>query len=150
MVVCVDPVTSLFQVEPENAHAPSPLARICSLCVLALLATAASAQSNSGNMMKMNATMKMQVPGVGHACAYGYAGRVHLQDHDVRAMLQQQQGCTVSDYPQVGDVVSYRLVCGGKPPKTTGDARFELLPNNGNIRGSVHANSSMVARASWT
>ena len=60
----------------------------------------------------------------------------------MRAMLQQQQDCTVSHYQQVGDVVSYHLVCGGDPPKMTGDARFELLPN-GNIKGSVHANSSM-------
>ena len=121
----------------------SSMMRICCLCALALLATTASAQSDSGNMMKMSVTMKMQVPGAGDMPA-----RTTTQDvctsrnHDMRAMLQQQQDCTVSRYQQVGDVVSYHLACGGDPPKMTGDARFELLPN-GNIRGSVHANSSM-------
>ena len=121
----------------------SSMMRICCLCALALLATTASAQSDSGNMMKMSVTMKMQVSG-----AEGMPARTTTQDvctsrnHDMRAMLQQQQDCTVSNYQQVGDVVSYHLVCGGDPPKMTGDARFELLPN-GNIRGSVHANSSM-------
>jgi len=116
--------------------------RICCLCAFALLATTASAQSDSGNMMKMSVTMKMQVPGAGDMPA-----RTTTQDvctsksHDMRAMLQQQQDCRVSHYQQVGDVVSYHLVC-GDPPKMTGDARFELLPN-GNIKGSVHANSSM-------
>ena len=60
----------------------------------------------------------------------------------MRAMLQQQQDCTVSDCRQVGDVVSYHLVRGSDPPKMTGDVRFELLPS-GNIKDSVHANSSM-------
>lgn len=121
----------------------SSMVRICCLCAFALLATTASAQSDSGNMMKMSVTMKMQVPG-----AEGMPARTTTQDvctsrsHDMRAMLQQQQDCTVSHYQQVGDVVSYHLVCGGDPPKMTGDARFELLPN-GNIKGSVHANSSM-------
>ena len=121
----------------------SSMVRICCLCAFALLATTASAQSDSGNMMKMSVTMKMQVPG-----AEGMPARTTTQDvctsrsHDMRAMLQQQQDCTVSHYQQVGDVVSYHLVCGGDPPKMTGVARFELLPN-GNIKGSVHANSSM-------
>ena len=121
----------------------SSLARICSLCVFALLATVASAQSGSGNMMKMNVTMKLQVPGAGNMPAHATTQDVCTsKSHDMRAMLQQQQDCTVSDYQQVGDVVSYHLLCGGDPPKMTGDARFGLLPNGG-IEGSVHANSGM-------
>ena len=121
----------------------SSLRRICCLCALALPATAALAQSDSGNMMKMNVTMKMQLPGAGDMPAHTTTQDVCTsRDHDMRAMLQQQQDCIVSNYQQVGDVVSYHLVCGGDPPKMVGDARFELLPN-GNIKGSVHANSSM-------
>lgn len=119
-----------------------PLARICSLCAFVLLATAASARSDSGNMMKMSVTMKMQMSGAGDMPAHTTTQDVCTsRNRDMRAMLQQQD-CTVSDYQQVGDVVSYHLVCGGNPPKMTGDARFELLPN-GDIKGSVHANSSM-------
>jgi len=87
--------------------------------------------------------MKMQLPGAGDMPAHTTTQDVCTsRDHDMRAMLQQQQDCIVSNYQQVGDVVSYHLVCGGDPPKMVGDARFELLPN-GNIKGSVHANSSM-------
>lgn len=121
----------------------SSLMRICCLCALALPVTAALAQSDSGNMMKMNVTMKMQLPGAGNMPAHTTTQDVCTsRDHDMRAMLQQQQDCIVSNYQQVGDVVSYHLVCGGDPPKMVGDARFELLPN-GNIKGSVRANSSM-------
>ena len=69
----------------------SSMMRICCLCAFALAATTASAQSDSGNMMKMSVTMKMQVPGAGDMPA-----RTTTQDvctsrnHDMRAMLQQQ------------------------------------------------------------
>jgi len=109
----------------------------------ALLATTALAQSDSGNMMKMTVTMKMQVPGAGDLPARTTTQDVCAsRDHDMRAMLQQQQDCVVSDYRQLGSVISYHLACGGNPPRMTGDARFELLPG-GDIHGSVHANSNI-------
>ena len=121
----------------------SSILRRFGLGAFALWATMALAQSGSGNMMTMTVTMKMQVSGAGDLPARTTTQEVCTStDHDMRAMLQHQQKCAVSDYRQLGSVVSYHLVCGGNPPTMTGDARFELLPND-DIRGSVHANSNM-------
>lgn len=117
--------------------------RLCAPVLLALLALPAWAQSDSGNMMKMKVTMKMQVPGAGVLPERTITQDVCTsKDHDMRAMVQRQKNCTVSDYRQVGQVVSYHMSCGGNPPTMTGDAHFELL-SGGNIKGTVHANSVM-------
>jgi hypothetical protein len=119
------------------------IARICCVCLLVSLATPSWAQSDSGNMMKMNVTMKIQVPGAGTMPAQTLTQNVCTSaDHDMRAMLQRQKDCTVSDYRQAGNVYSYHMSCGGTPPAMTGDAHFELLPG-GDIKGSIHANSRM-------
>ncbi|MHB1059051.1 MAG: DUF3617 domain-containing protein [Rhodanobacter sp.] len=125
----------------------SSLASVGAVLMFALLAMPACAQSDSGNMMKMNVTMKMQMPGAGDIPAQATSQNVCMsRDLDMRAMLQQQKDCSVSDYRQVGQVVSYHVACGGNPPRMTGDARFELLPG-GSIKGSVHANSSMGGKS---
>ncbi|WP_286042183.1 DUF3617 family protein [Rhodanobacter thiooxydans] len=91
-------------------------------------------------MLKMSVTMKMQVPGAGDLPVRTTTLDVCISSsHDMRVILQRQRGCVVSDYRQVGHVVSYHLVCGGDPPRMTGDASFELLPDGG-TNGSVHAN----------
>ena len=75
-------------------------------------------------------------------------------DRDMRAMLQQQQGCTVSDYRQIGDVVSDHPVCGGNPPKMTGEARFEMIGvcrscrRRSGVGGIVAVNSGSFATRS--
>lgn len=121
----------------------SSLASVGAVLVFALLAMPACAQSDSGNMMKMSVSMKMQMPGAGDIPAQATTQDVCMsRDLDMRAMLQRQKNCTVSDYRQAGNVVSYHVACGGNPPGMVGDARFELLPG-GSIKGSVHANSSM-------
>ncbi|WEN15007.1 DUF3617 family protein [Rhodanobacter sp. AS-Z3] len=118
------------------------MVRFCGLCVMGLLATSAAAQSGSGNMMKMAITMKMQMPGMGDMPARTVTKDVCTsKDHDMRAMLQQQKACVVSNYTQTGNTVSYHVVCGGNPPSMSGDAQFELLPS-GDIHGHFHANSN--------
>jgi hypothetical protein len=125
----------------------SSLARICGLCAFASLSMPAWAQSDSGNMMKMNVTVKMQMPGAGDIPAQTTTQDVCMsRDLDMRAMLQRQKDCRVSDYRQVDGVVSYQVVCGGDPPRMTGNARFELL-SGGGIKGSVHANSNMGGKS---
>lgn len=117
--------------------------RVSSVCLLVLLATSAWAQSGSGNMVKVDITMKMQLPGAADMPAQMITQDVCMSsDPDMRAMLQQQKDCAVSGYRKVGNVVHYHVACGGNPPTMAGDARFELLPG-GNINGSLHANSNM-------
>ena len=119
------------------------IARVFGLCTLVLFVMPVSAQSDSGNMMKMNVSMKMQVSGAGELPVRTTTQNVCTsKDHDMRAMVQRQKDCTVSDYRQVGNVVSYHMTCGGNPPAMTGDARFELL-SGGAIKGTVHANTRM-------
>lgn len=121
--------------------------RLCGLCTMGLLATAAVAQSDSGNMMKMTITMKMQMAGLGDMPARTVTRDVCTsKDHDMRAMIQQQKDCVVSNYTHIGNAVSYHVVCGGSPPSMTGDARFELL-RGGDIRGSMHTNSNRSGRS---
>lgn len=121
--------------------------RFCGLCTMGLLATAAVAQSDSGNMMKVSITMKMQMAGLGDMPAQTVTQNVCTsKDRDMRAILQQQKDCVVSDYTQSGNAVSFHVVCGGSPPSMTGDARFELLPG-GDIRGSLHANSNQSGKS---
>src|SRR3546814_16996043 len=116
--------------------------RVGSMCLSILLAASAWAQSGSGNMMKVDITMKMQLPGAANMPAQKVTQNVCMSsDPDMRAMLQQQKDCAVSDYRKVGNVVSYHVVCGGNPPTMTGDARFELLPG-GSINGSLHPHRS--------
>lgn len=117
--------------------------RMSALCAFGMLATTAAAQSDSGNMMKMTITMKMQMAGLGDMPARTVTQNVCTsKDHDMRAMLQQKKDCVVSNYRQNGNVISYHVVCGGNPPRMTGDAQFELQPG-GDINGSLHANSNM-------
>lgn len=123
---------------------PGPsIVRICGMGLFALLAASAWAQPEGGNMVQVDITMKMQLPGAASMPAQRVTQNVCMSsDPDMRAMLQQQKDCAVSDYRKVGNVVSYRVACGGNPPTMTGDARFELLPG-GNINGSLHANSTV-------
>lgn len=120
--------------------------RMVVLCALGVLATTAAAQSDSGNMMKMTISMKMQMAGLGDMPARTVAQNVCTsKDHDMRAMLQQQTDCVVSNYQQKGNVISYHVVCGGNPPSMTGDAQFELQAG-GDINGRLHTNSNMRGR----
>lgn len=58
--------------------------RLCGLCTMGLLATAAVAQSDSGNMMKMTITMKMQMAGLGDMPARTVTRDVCTsKDHDM-------------------------------------------------------------------
>lgn len=124
-----------------------PMLRFAALCVFCVIAPTTAAQSDSGNMMKMSITMKMQMAGLGDMPARTVNQNVCTsKDHDMRSMLQQQKDCVVSNYHQQGNVISYHVVCGGNPPRMTGDAQFELLPG-GDIRGSMHADSNMNGQA---
>src|SRR3546814_10139002 len=85
--------------------------RVGSMCLSILLAASAWAQSGSGNMMKVDITMKMQLPGAANMPAQKVTQNVCMSsDPDMRAMLQQQKDCAVSDYRKVGNVVSYHVV----------------------------------------
>jgi hypothetical protein len=120
--------------------------RCCGLFAFTLFVSPAWAQADSGDMMKVNITMKMQMSGVGDIPAHTVTQNVCTsKDRDMRAMVQRQKNCAVSNYEQVGSVVSYHMVCGGSPPTMTGDAHFELLPGGG-VKGTVHANSSMSGK----
>src|SRR5690606_1187611 len=102
-------------------------------------------QPGSGNMMKMTISMKMNIPGMGSIPAQTVTQNICTsKDHDLRQLVQkqQQEDCSVSDYRQVGNVVSYRVVCGGNPPTMEGDAQFELRPD-GSINGTLRATSNM-------
>lgn len=63
--------------------------RACGLCAFALLATAALAQPDSGSMLKMSVTMKMQVPGAGDLPVRTTTLDVCTSSsHDMRVILQ--------------------------------------------------------------
>ena len=120
--------------------------RFCGFCAVGVLATAAWAQTDSGNMMKVTVTMKMQMAGMGDMPARTVTRNVCTsKDRDMRAMLQQQKDCVVSNYTQTGSTVSYHVVCGGSSPSMTGDAQFDLLPG-GDIRGKLHATSNRIGQ----
>lgn len=118
--------------------------RSCCLGLLVALVPVAYAQAEPGNMMKMTINVKMNIPGMGSIPAQNMTQNIcTAKDPDLRSMVQQQQqqDCTVSDYKKVGNVVSYHVVCGGKSPTMTGDAKFEMRPDGG-ISGTVRASSN--------
>lgn len=117
--------------------------RCCGLCAFALFVSPAWGQADSGDMMKVNITMKMQISGGRDIPARTVTKDVCTsKDRDMRSMVQRQKNCAVSDYRKVGNVVSYHMACGGNPPTMTGDAHFELLPGGG-VKGTFRSNSNM-------
>lgn len=123
------------------------LVRSCCLGLLVLFTSAAYAQSQPGNMMKMTISMKMQIPGMGSVPAQTVTQNVcTAKDPDMRAMMEEQKDCAITNYKKVGNVVSYHVTCGGNSPTMSGDAQFELRPD-GSINGSIKATTNMSGQS---
>jgi hypothetical protein len=140
VVMCVDPVPSLFKPSRSMSMLLPSLARIRSLCAFALPVTAASAQPDPGDMMKMSVSMKVQMPGAGTCLRIHLQGPRHARYVAATAGLHRQRLPAGRRCRQLSPGLRWQSA------EDDWRARFELLLD-GDIEGSVHANSSMGGRS---
>lgn len=100
-------------------------------------------------MMKMNVTVKMRMPGAGDMPAQttgqfaGMCGDRGMRDAAAAEALRRQR------LPAGGDAVSRHATCGGDPPMTAGDARFELPPAATSAAVSMRTAAPVATACSW-
>lgn len=114
-------------------------------CAWALIATPALAGGETGNLMKVTSTTKMQMPGMSmptrtqttQVC-------VSASRPDPRQMLKQQQDCSVSRLARTADSLDYHMSCTGDMHMDA-DAHFQV--HGGSMHGTIHSNSDDSGQA---
>ncbi len=105
------------------------------LCLVCLPVVA----TEQGNLMKMTSTVRMQMAGM----PAGMGPMTHTVNvctsaskPDLSRAMKNAKDCTISDYRQSGDTISYHLSCSGAV-QLSGDGKFQRS-DNGDIHGSMH------------
>ena len=117
------------------------------LFVLVACASPVLAWGATGSLMKLDIVTHVQLAGMANMPASTLQRQVcaAADKPDPRELLQHRGACTVSDYRQVGQTISYHMTCPGQA-RFSGDGRFDLL-GHGNFRGALEMSGQAGGRA---
>jgi hypothetical protein len=124
-------------------------ATIFGLCTFALVAGPAFAQSEPGNQLQLTNTIEVQMGGTSMPARTTTKQEcVSAKKPDPRKILKDQKECTIDNYRQLGDTVSYRVTCSGEMTMVS-DATFHFQADGG-MHGTVHGEGNVEGRKMLT
>ena len=133
-----------------NRHALAACRTSLGACVLALVAFPTLAIADTGDLVHMTISGKVQMTSPPMSIAIPSISRdvCSPKQIDVRALVNQtsrNKNCTYSNYSQVGGTVSFHYVCTDEKMQLDGDGSFTVTATG--VQGTIHANSSMHGQA---
>ena len=124
----------------------SSVLTFCAVCLFAAGAVPTLAHAEPGNKIKMTVSVAMQMPGMNvPARSHTMETCASKKKPDARQMIQKAKGCTIGDYKEVGDTVSFNMEC-TEPMAMKGETTVTFAADGG-MRGQTHMTSSIQGKA---